>query len=318
MFFNFHWNSVIIDEYPDDSADIVFNVRKKDFAGRTAAIDIIATTVKGINHENIINSAPSAVTSVEELKEIMDSWFANDILQRKILSKYGDEFFKDNVLLLERQVDSTGGDGVGIKDVVFSDGKISVYYIKRASDYGICNTDYLCIMQVIVPKSKYNDDKAEWKCFGDVNGDNVFGVADMLTLQKWLSGSADVTMPDWTRADLCRDGQIDVFDLCMLRKQLINCDIKRKNLQRRKGGKQPPFSFSEAKKPVFRFEARDTGLAVYFISVPPHSTTVKPFLSKVSSCWGSMSICSSSGTYAMKRRSRLSGEGVMLSFAASV
>jgi hypothetical protein len=28
-------------------------------------------------------------------------------------------------------------------------------------------------------------------------------------------------MPDWTRADLCRDGKIDIFDLCMLRKHLI-------------------------------------------------------------------------------------------------
>ena len=61
-----------------------------------------------------------------------------------------------------------------------------------------------------------------------------------------------------------------------------------------------------------------SGSAYCLISDPPHSTTVKPFLSKVSSCWGSISTAFSRGTYAMNTLSRLSGFGVMSSLAASV
>ena len=216
------WNEAIIDEYPYNTADIVFNVQKN--GSGTTFMDKIATTVRGINYEKMTESGPAVVTSEEELQEIMSSWFTNESLQRKVMSKYGDEFFKGNVLFLDWEVDSTGGSGVSIRNMEISDGNISVYYIERSPDYGICNTDYLCILQATVPKSKYHGEKVEWKCLGDVNGDNVFGIADLLTLQKWLKGSDDVSMPDWTRADLCRDGRIDVFDLCMLRKQLISCD----------------------------------------------------------------------------------------------
>ena len=54
------------------------------------------------------------------------------------------------------------------------------------------------------------------------------------------------------------------------------------------------------------------------ISTPPHSTTAKPFLSKGSSCCGSISTAFSSGTYAMKTRHSLSGVGVIVSFAEFV
>ena len=218
------WNEAIIDEYSYNTADIVFNVQKSDSG--TTFMDKIATTVRGINYEKMTESGPQVVTSKEELTEIMSFWFTNESLQRKVMSKYSEEFFKNNVLLLDWEVDSTGGSGVSIKDIEISDGKITVYYIERSPDYGICNTDYLCILQATVPKSKYHDEEVEWKCLGDVNGDNVFGIADLLTLQKWLNGSDDVSMPDWTSADLCRDGMIDIFDLCMLRKQLISNGIE--------------------------------------------------------------------------------------------
>ena len=51
---------------------------------------------------------------------------------------------------------------------------------------------------------------------------------------------------------------------------------------------------------------------------PPHSTTVKPFRSKGLISGASISIGSSSGVQAMKTRKRLSGSGVIESFAPSV
>ncbi|MBP5581980.1 MAG: hypothetical protein J6X85_09390, partial [Ruminococcus sp.] len=122
------WNEAIIDEYPDNTADIVFNVQKS--GGSTTFMDKITTTVRGINYEKMTESGPAVVTSKEELTEIMSSWFTNESLQRKVMSRYGEEFFKDNVLFLDWEVDSTGGSGVSIRNMEISDGNISVYYIE--------------------------------------------------------------------------------------------------------------------------------------------------------------------------------------------
>ena len=47
-------------------------------------------------------------------------------------------------------------------------------------------------------------------------------VADIVTLQKWLLGAADITLNDWKTADLCKDDQLDVFDLCLMKRELLN------------------------------------------------------------------------------------------------
>lgn len=216
-------NAVVINEYSNNSADIVFNVRKSGGTiGIACAIDEISTTTRGLKEEGIINGLKSAVvTSTAELSEVLSRYIADE-LQKNLLTKYDDKFFADNVLFIDFTIESTGGKSITIDDAVLSDGKISLYYIKPSPDYGICNTDYFCIMQAAVSKNAYHGEDVEWKCLGDVNGDKVFGIADMLTLQKWLEGSADITISDWTTADICRDGSIDVFDLCMLRKQLIS------------------------------------------------------------------------------------------------
>lgn len=215
-------NAVTITEYPYNAADIVFKARKAGNVGKVSAINRVVAWERGVKQEGITNGLNSAVAaSMSELSEVL-SRYLSDELQKELLEKYDDDFFKNNVLFLDFTIDSTGGKSISIEDTVLSDGKISVYYIKPSPDYGICNTDYFCIMQAAVPKSSYNGEEVEWKCLGDVNGDKVFGIADMLTLQKWLEGASDTVIPDWTTADICRDGRLDVFDLCMLRKQLIS------------------------------------------------------------------------------------------------
>ena len=56
---------------------------------------------------------------------------------------------------------------------------------------------------------------------GDVNSDNELNIADAVLLQKWLLASPDTTLPDWNRADLYRDGRLDIFDLCLMKRALI-------------------------------------------------------------------------------------------------
>lgn len=57
---------------------------------------------------------------------------------------------------------------------------------------------------------------------GDVNADGKFSVADVVMLQKWLICVHDVTLSNWKAADLCEDGVLNVFDLCMMKYELIN------------------------------------------------------------------------------------------------
>ena len=56
---------------------------------------------------------------------------------------------------------------------------------------------------------------------GDVNGDNDFSIADIVVFQNWLLGRSDATLVNWKAADLCEDGRLNVFDLCLLRRKLI-------------------------------------------------------------------------------------------------
>lgn len=53
---------------------------------------------------------------------------------------------------------------------------------------------------------------------GDVNADGSFNIADAVMLQKWLVGAGDIV--NWKSADLLDDDQLDVFDLCIMKKEI--------------------------------------------------------------------------------------------------
>ena len=56
---------------------------------------------------------------------------------------------------------------------------------------------------------------------GDVNADGQFTVADAVLLQKWLLAVPDTKLVNWKAADLCEDGRLDVFDLCLMKRMLV-------------------------------------------------------------------------------------------------
>ncbi|MDE5583141.1 MAG: dockerin type I repeat-containing protein [Ruminococcus sp.] len=69
--------------------------------------------------------------------------------------------------------------------------------------------------------SIYSANKAV-SCIGDCNDDGTFNIADVILLQKWLLAVPNVTLPNWKAADLCEDDRLDVFDLCMMKRLLLN------------------------------------------------------------------------------------------------
>ena len=57
---------------------------------------------------------------------------------------------------------------------------------------------------------------------GDVNADGELTMADVVLLQKWLLAVPDTHLENWKAADLCEDNRLDVFDLCLMRRLLID------------------------------------------------------------------------------------------------
>lgn len=59
---------------------------------------------------------------------------------------------------------------------------------------------------------------------GDVNGDGVFNVADVVLLQKWLICDTDEELADWKAGDLLADDELNAFDLCLMKKKLLDAE----------------------------------------------------------------------------------------------
>ena len=54
---------------------------------------------------------------------------------------------------------------------------------------------------------------------GDANDDGSVTISDAVMLQKWLLGASKLTA--WHNVDLYKDEKINVFDLCLLKRMII-------------------------------------------------------------------------------------------------
>ncbi len=77
-------------------------------------------------------------------------------------------------------------------------------------------TDSLLNEQLLEIRDRYLPQDVQ----GDVNGDGVFTVLDAIMVQKYMLGSGNLTIHE--NADYCKDGRIDAFDLCMMKRELIS------------------------------------------------------------------------------------------------
>lgn len=56
---------------------------------------------------------------------------------------------------------------------------------------------------------------------GDVNNDGNFVLSDVVLLHKYLIDAPDTNFVNWQAADFCKDGRLDVFDLVLMKKAVI-------------------------------------------------------------------------------------------------
>lgn len=91
-------------------------------------------------------------------------------------------------------------------------------------------TSGVSFMDSVDKVGKYIHQRTEWlsdlwKPYtyikGDVNGDGEFNISDVVLLQKWLLAVPDTHLSQWQAADLCKDERLDVFDLCLMKRELL-------------------------------------------------------------------------------------------------
>ncbi len=98
-----------------------------------------------------------------------------------------------------------------------------------------------CVLEVANAGKGNSDNVAQWEANGhscqkwnlvevtipepdvvcDVNDDGEFTVADVVLLQKWLLAVPDAYLANWKAADLCEDEKLNVFDLCLMKRALL-------------------------------------------------------------------------------------------------
>lgn len=57
---------------------------------------------------------------------------------------------------------------------------------------------------------------------GDVNGNNVVNIIDLIIMQKWMMSMPDAEIKDTASADLNEDGKINIIDFCLMKSILIS------------------------------------------------------------------------------------------------
>ncbi len=56
---------------------------------------------------------------------------------------------------------------------------------------------------------------------GDVNSDDIFNVSDIVLMQKYILNYNNTGLSVWQAGDLCRDGKINILDMCLMKRKLL-------------------------------------------------------------------------------------------------
>lgn len=115
------------------------------------------------------------------------------------------------------EFDGTLKNGDEVVEAIIADGKIEFQKwwdsSEKQEDGDVISVAYKSIQLVY----EYENKPATVK--GDVNADGKFTIADLVMTQQWVLGSGKLT--DWKAGDMDGDNIIDVFDLCLMRIELI-------------------------------------------------------------------------------------------------
>jgi hypothetical protein len=91
-------------------------------------------------------------------------------------------------------------------------------------------TAYINGMEATVDWNPYATNKAYVELeitplgMGDINADGNFNVVDVVALQKWLvcAKGAEKSIVEWKAGNFINDDKLNVFDICLMKRELIN------------------------------------------------------------------------------------------------
>lgn len=110
------------------------------------------------------------------------------------------------------------GTANGGYDLYYYNGKKSVRLTEFCSDLNELGADYYSWKE-------YEDYLDNSKIMGDVNCDGEFTIVDIVLLQKWLLAVPDIELKNWKAADFYNDEKLDVFDLCLMKREILRCKL---------------------------------------------------------------------------------------------
>lgn len=106
-----------------------------------------------------------------------------------------------------------------------ADNMLTLYVVSARSDGEVTITanekeEYELIVENGIFRYRFEPDIQPYR-MGDVNNDGEFNVADVVLLQKWLLAVPDTHLANWKAVDFCNDNVLNVFDLCLMKRELI-------------------------------------------------------------------------------------------------
>ena len=150
----------------------------------------------------------------EQLNAIYNNFVQKGI--PAIIGEFGCAYTKDNMseIISWAKYYVETCTGYGIPCFYWDNG--SQYKLYNRSTGSVTQKDLLGTMLAASVGGSYEIDNT---LYGDVNDDGSFTVVDIVAMQKYLIGNG--TLTNWKAGDLCKDDVINVFDLCLIKRNLL-------------------------------------------------------------------------------------------------
>lgn len=157
------------------------------------------------------------------LDEQLDAIYTNFVQKGTpaIIGEFGCAYTKDNMNEIVSWADYyvTKCESYGIPCFYWDNG--SQYKLFNRNNGSVTQENLLGTMLAAATGSTFEVDNT---IYGDVNDDGSFNVSDVVLLQKWLLAVPNTQLANWKAADLCKDERLNVFDLCMMKRLLVQKD----------------------------------------------------------------------------------------------
>lgn len=160
---------------------------------------------------------------MDTVERIKASSFADICKEISKLQPYPDYIGGSGVQLTEYWFDETGKE-----KLLLISPQDEIWYVRCSEDGSVAEQRTIYPAETVVTMSDtlllgsymvYND--IQKVLMGDVNGDRVFDIGDLIRFQKWLLAVPDTELVNWKAADFYADGTLDIYDMGMMKSAMV-------------------------------------------------------------------------------------------------